>query len=175
LRLRVQLRVLDRLRDLVGDGDEQVDLVTRELARFERADVQRAREMLPRQDRDREDRLVLVLGQVRELLEARVEMRLGGDHHRRALGRCRPRDSLAGPHPWTLRHLLDPRAVRRPEDELVAALLVQVDEAGLGPECVCDLLGDEREHLLQIERRVDGRDRLGEEAQVALSYVHSSP
>ena len=30
LRLRVELRVLDRLRDLCGDGDEQLDLVVRE-------------------------------------------------------------------------------------------------------------------------------------------------
>jgi hypothetical protein len=66
--------VLDRLGDLSGDGDDELDLVTRELARLNRADVQSAGEPLARDDRDGEDRLVLILRQVGEELEARVEV-----------------------------------------------------------------------------------------------------
>ena len=99
LRLRVQLRVLDRLRHLPGDRHQQVDLRLRERPRLPGADVERALELLAREDRDGEDRRVLVLRQVRERLEARVEMRVGGDHHRSPIGGGRPRDALAAPHP----------------------------------------------------------------------------
>ena len=75
LRVGVEPRVLDRLRDLRGDRDQQVDLGLAVLARRARAHVERALELLPREDRNGEDRLVLVLGQVREELEARVEVR----------------------------------------------------------------------------------------------------
>ena len=89
LRVGVELRVDDRLRDLARDRLEQLDLVRPELARLARADVERARELVAREDRHGEDRLVLRLGQVRELLPARVEMRLGGDRDR-ARARRRP-------------------------------------------------------------------------------------
>ena len=62
--------------------------------------------------------------------------------------------------------------MRRPEDELVGPLVVEIDEAGVGAEGVRDLLGDEVEHLLEVERRVDGGGRLGEEAEVPLGRVH---
>ena len=167
LRIGIELRVLDRLRDLGGDRDEQVDLGLRELARLDRPDVQRAGELRPREDRHGEDRLVLVLGQVRERLEPLVEVRLGRDHDRRALGGGGARDSLAGPHPRRARHLLDARPVRRPQQELVRLLVVEVDEARVGVERLSHLARDEPEHLLEIERRVDGRDRLGQEPQVS--------
>jgi hypothetical protein len=76
LRLRVELRVLDRLRDLVGNGDEQLDLVTRELPRLECADVERTGQPVTGEDRHGQDRLVLVLGEVREELEAWVKVGL---------------------------------------------------------------------------------------------------
>ena len=76
LRVLVELRVLDRLRDLAGDRHEQVDLVAAELARRLGADVERALETVAGEDRDGEDRLVVRLAQVREVLEARVEMRV---------------------------------------------------------------------------------------------------
>ena len=106
------------------------------------------------------------------MLEARVEVRLRGDHHRRALRRRRAGDPLAGPHPRPPRHLVDARAVRRAQDELVRALVVEVDEAGVRLERVRDLARDEREHLLEVERRVDGRDRLGQQPEVACGRVH---
>ena len=131
LRLLVQLRVLDRLRDLRGDREQQLDLGPGELARLARADVQRALELVAREDRHGEDRLVLVLRQVGERLEARVEVGLRRDHHRRPIGRRRAGDPLARPHARAPRHLLDARPVRRSQDELVGALVVEVDEAGV--------------------------------------------
>ena len=78
LGLRVQLRVLDREGDLRGDREQQVDLALREFVRLARAYVQRALELLAGEDRHGEDRLVLVLAEVRERLEAGVEVRLAG-------------------------------------------------------------------------------------------------
>ncbi len=42
-------------------------------------------------------------------------------------------------------------------------LVVEVDEAGVGVERVGDLGRDLREHLLEVERRVDRLDRVGQE------------
>ena len=172
LRLGVELGVLDRLRHLRGDRDEEVDLGRRELARLSRPDVQRALELVPGEDRHREDRLVLVLRQVRERLEPLVEVRLGRDHHRLASSCGRTRDPLARAHPRPAGHLLDPRPVRRPQYELGRLLVVEVDEARVGAEGVRDLARDEREHLFEVEARVDGGDRLRQEAQVTGSLVH---
>jgi hypothetical protein len=52
LSLAVELGVLDRLRDLVGDRDEEFDLVLCELARRDRADVERAGKLLAGEDRN---------------------------------------------------------------------------------------------------------------------------
>jgi hypothetical protein len=76
LSLLVQLRVLDRLSDLRGDREQELDLVSVN-SRARACGRSGALEPLAaREDRHREDRLVLVLGQVREVLEARVEVRL---------------------------------------------------------------------------------------------------
>ena len=75
-------------------------------------------------------------------------------------------------HPRPPRHLRDPRPVSRAEDELVSLLVVEVDEACIGAQGVGDLLRDERQHLLEVERRVDGRDRLAQQTEVAVTYVH---
>jgi hypothetical protein len=167
LRVGIELRVLDRLRDLGGDRDQQVDLGLGVLARSPRADVERSlQQLLAGQDRHGQNRLVLVLAQVRELLEARVEVCTGGNRDRRPLGGRGPGDPLARAHPRTARHLLDAGAVRRPQHELVRPLVVQIDEAGVGLERLGDLAGDEREHLLEVERRVDGGDRLRQQAEV---------
>jgi len=64
--------------------------------------------------------------------------------------------------------------VRGAQDELVAALVVEVDEAGVGLERGCDLLRDEVEDLLEVERRVDGGRRLGQQAEVPLARVHGN-
>ena len=177
LRLRVQLRVLDRLRHLAGDRHQQVDLGLRERPRLARADVERAFELLAREDRDGEDRRVVVLGQVRERLEARVEVRVGGDHHRRAIGGGGARDALAAAHPRDLRGDRDARAVGRAQHELVGALVVEVDVGRVGLERGRDLVRDRLHHLLQVERGVDDLGRPGEEGEVPGGVVHgaSSP
>src|SRR6266511_3309518 len=170
-----ELGVLDRLRDLRGDRDEQLDLALAELARPDRANVERTLEpSLAREDRHGEDRLVLVLGQVRERLEARVEVRRRRDHHRGELGRRDAGDALPRPHARRARQLLDVRPVRRPQDQFVRRLVVEVHEARISLERVRDAPGDQPQNLLEIERRVDGRDRLREQAQVARALVHAA-
>jgi hypothetical protein len=64
--------------------------------------------------------------------------------------------------------------VRGPQHELVGALVVQIDEAGVGLERLGDLAGDEVEDLLEVEGRVDGRDRLGQQPQMTGRGVHRS-
>ena len=52
------------------------------------------------------------------------------------------------------------------------ALVVEVDEAGVGVERVGDLGRDQREHLLEVERRVDRLDRVGQQPEVAFALIH---
>jgi hypothetical protein len=62
--------------------------------------------------------------------------------------------------------------VGRSQDELVCPLVVEIDEARIGMERVRELRGDERQHLLEVERRVDRLDRLGQKPQVPFRSVH---
>ena len=172
LGLGVELCVDDRLRDLAGDRLEQLDLVGSELARLARADVERAGELLAREDRDGEDRLVLRLGQVRELLPARVEVGVRGDRDRAPLGRRGAGDPLSRTQARAAGHRVERRAVRRAQDELAGRLVVEVDEARVGVERCGDLVRDEVQHLLEVERGVDGGDRLRQQPQVALGRLH---
>ena len=174
LRLGVELRVLDRLRDLRGDREQQLDLVVAEHARLARAHVQRALERtVARQDRHREDRLVLVLGQVREVLEARIEMRLLGSSITGA--RAAAAEPVI-PSPGRIRgrrvssSMCVPCVARRTSSS--SPLVVEVDEARVRLERVGDVRRDQREHLLEVERRVDGLDRLGQQPQVPVARVH---
>ena len=64
--------------------------------------------------------------------------------------------------------------MRRAEDELAGALVVEVDEARVGLERGRDLVRDEVEHLLEVERRVDGRARLGQQPQMPFARVHAA-
>ena len=127
----VEPRVVDRLRHLRGDREQQVDLALVVRARLARAQVERALKLLAHQDRHGEDRLVLLLVEVGKDLEARVEVRLRSDHHGPPLGRRGAGDPLARPQPRQPRLLLDARPVRRAQHELVGALGVEVDEAGV--------------------------------------------
>ena len=125
------------------------------------------------EDRHGENRLVLLLGQVREELEARVEVRLRRDHHRRALGGGGAGDPLARAHARPARHLLDARPVGGAQHELVAPLVVEVHEACVRVERVGDLRRHEVEHLFEVEGRVDGRNRLRQQPKVPLGGVHA--
>jgi len=172
LRLGVELGVDDRLRHLARDRLEQLDLVRPELPRLARADVERAGELLARQDWHCEDRLVLRLLQVRELLPARVEVGLGSDRDGPALGRRGAGDPFARAHSRATGHRVDRRPMRRTQDELADSVVVEVDEARVGMECGGDLVRDEVQHLLEVESRVDGGDRLRQQPQVAIGRLH---
>jgi hypothetical protein len=168
----VELRVLDRLGDLAGDRHEQVDLGLPVRPRLPGSDVQRALETVLEEDRDGEDRLILLLAEVRKALEAGVKMRVARDHDRLPFGRGRARDSFARAHLRNACQLVDPRSARGAEDELVRALVVEVHEARVGVERLRDLRGDELEELVEIESRVDRGDRLREEPEMPSGLVH---
>jgi len=69
--------MLDRLCYLRSDGEQQVDLVLRERTWLAGAHVERTLERpVAGEDRDGENRFVLVLGQIQEILEAWVKVRL---------------------------------------------------------------------------------------------------
>ncbi len=58
------------------------------------------------------------------------------------------------------------------QDELACRLVEEVDEACVGVERRGDLVGDEVQHLLEVERGVDCGDRLRQEPQVAVGRLH---
>ena len=166
--------MLDRLSDLRRDRRQEPDLRVGECPRLARPDVERALEDLAGEDGDGEDGLVLVLAQVRERLETRIEVGSRRDHDRRPLGGGRPRDPVPSSHPRRARGVLDARPVRGAQHELVGPLVVEVDEAGIGLERRRDLVRDGLEHLLQVERGVDDLRRAGEEREVAGGVVHGA-
>ena len=165
--------MLDRLRHLRGDREQQVDLVAAENSRGSRVRTLSAPSSFSRA----------------RIGTARIDSysssgRFGNTLKRGSRCACEgiitgarsaaavARDPLARPHLRAARHLLDARPVRRAQHELVGALVVEVDEAGVGAERLGDLARDQLEHLLEVERRVDRGDRLGQEAQVPLGRVH---
>ena len=173
LRLRVELRVLDRLRDLRRDRDEQVDLASVNVAG-------RSVRTLSAPS-SRPSRATIGTARIDSYWSSG---RFGNDLKRGS--RCAsPRSSPAraplrpapvipspGSHARRARHLLDVRPVRRAQDELVGVLVVEVDEAGVRLERVRDAARDQHEHLLEVERGVDGGDRLGQQAEMARGLVH---
>ena len=165
-RLLVQLRVLDGLPDLPCDRGQQRHLILAEGAGQPRAHVQRPLQAVARVHRHGQDRLVLVLGQVGEADEARVQVGRLGDHDRTALGRGRPGDALAQVHARPVAGVAEAPVVRGAQLEHVVRLVVQVDEAGVGLERGGDLGGDPLEHDVEVERGVDRRDRVGQQLEV---------
>ena len=87
---------------------------------------------------------------------------------------ARSGDPLARAQLRRPRQLLDAGADRGLEHELVAVLVVEIDEAGVGLERLRDLRRDELEQLAQVERRVDGLDRLGDRVAGAARTGSSS-
>ena len=166
--------MLDRLRDLRRDREQQVDLAGREVPRRPGADVERAGKLLPGQDRTARIDSYSSSGRFWNALKRGSRCAFSAIITGSRAAAARAGDPLARPHTRPARHLLDAGAVRRAQDELVRALVVQVDEAGVGLERSRDLARDQREHLLEVERRVDRLDRLGQEPEVALSGVHGT-
>ncbi len=99
-------------------------------------------------------------------------MRLRLEHDRSARGGRRAGDPLARPHPRPAAQLVDRRPVRRAQDELVGPLVVEVDEARVRLERVGTLSATSDEDLLEVERRVDGLDRLRQETQMPFARFH---
>jgi hypothetical protein len=64
--------------------------------------------------------------------------------------------------------------VRGAKHELVRPLVVEIDKARVCLQRLGNLAGDEPEHLLEIECRVDRLDGLGQEPEMALADVHAS-
>ena len=121
----------------------------------------------------REDRLVFRLGQVRELSPARIEVGVRGDSDGPPLGGRSTGDPLTRTQPRATGHLVERCAVGRAQHELAGGLVVEVDEARVGLERGGHLVGDEVQHLLEVECRIDRGDRLGEQPQVAIGRLHA--
>ena len=169
----VEAGVLDGLRDLRGDRRQQADLVVVVLAGPHRAHVHRAQQALAAVDhRHREQRLEALLGQVRERLEARVEVRVGGDRDGLAHGRGVARQALARLHPRRRRGGRQGRAVDGHEHELAGGVVVHVDEARVGLQRPRHGVRDGARDLDQVERARDQRDGLREQAQVSGGAFH---
>ncbi len=96
------------------------------------------------------------------------------DHHRHPILGRRAGDPLPGAHARPLGHLLDARSVRRAQHELGGLLVVEVDEARIGVQGVRDLRRDLRQHLLEVERRVDGLDRVRQQLEMPVARIHPS-
>ncbi|MCZ7589731.1 MAG: hypothetical protein M5U27_12935 [Gaiella sp.] len=62
--------------------------------------------------------------------------------------------------------------MRRPQHELVRALVVEVDEARIRLERGRHLVRDRLEHVLQVEGGIDDVGRPRQERQVAGGIVH---
>ncbi len=159
--LLVLARVLDRARDERGRGHDEVHLVVGELprglgVRGDRADrLTRATD-----DRYREQRLVAVLVELRDVLHPGIGERVLADESRLAVLRGPPREALA-PLERDLPDLAFVRRRRRAHDQTV--VLDEVDEAAVDAARVRHEANDGRQHFGELDRRGDGRDDLLEE------------
>ncbi len=159
-RLLVQPRVLDRARDERRRGHEEVDLVVRELARRLGVRGDDADHVAGAPDhRHREQRLELLLLELREVLRARVGEGVVADERRLgALGRP-PREPLSAVDD----DLAGLALVRRrggAEHQPLAVLGEEVDEAGMDAARVGHQANDGAQHLGELQRRRDRRHDL---------------
>ena len=93
-------------------------------------------------------------------------MRRLRDHDRATLGSGGAGDPLAQTHARPVGRVVESRPVRRAQLKHVRAFVVDVDEARVGAERVGDLGRDQLEHLGDVQRGVDRRDRVGQELEV---------
>ena len=69
-------------------------------------------------------------------------------------------------------HLVDTRAVRCTQNELIRPIVVEIDKARIGMQRVRDLGRNLRQNFLKVKRRIDCLDRLGQQPQVSFAHIH---
>ena len=117
--------------------------------------------------RHRDERLVLLLLELGEVLDARVGERLLGDEDRLRVLQHPAGDALARRHRDAAAEV---RVALRggAQHDAPAAVLAQEDVGRVRDDRVVDEPHDRAQHLLEVERRVDGVDDLVEDAELVL-------
>ena len=153
-----EARVVDRERGAVGDELEQLDLVRRELAYDERADVEHAAAPSPSTTSGTPSIDLIPFSRRIGLRTSRVVDVV--EDHRLLLGRDAAGEAAAdGDADALLDLLLDPE--RRARDELVRLLVEQEDRARVDVEQLARADEQRVEQLVELEMRERGvRDRL---------------
>ena len=169
--LLVEPGVLDRARHEGGARDEEVDLALGELTRclgVERHGSDRGAVL--GEDRHRDERLKLLLGELGDVLEAGIGERVLSNERRLAVLDRPPGEALA---PFE-RDVPDEVGIGlrgSPHHEPPVAVLGQVDEAGRDVARVGQQPDDCREHLVELERGRNRRDDLGQETRLGCGRV----
>ncbi len=164
----VEPRVLDRVGHERGDVQQERGVLRAEHARGLGVQRDHADHALALGDqRDGDERLVLLLLELGEVLDARVGERLLRDEHGLRVLEHPACDALARRHrdaTAEVRVALRGRA----QHDAPAAVLAQEDVGRVRDDRVVDEPHDRTQHLLEIERRVDGVDDLVEDAELVL-------
>ena len=164
----VQARVLHRLRDEGGGVDQEGRVVGAEHPGCLGVQRDHADHLAAADDqRHRDERLVLLLLELREVADARVGQRVLGDEHRLAVLEHPARDPLARLHRDAAAQVrvLGGGGAQR---EAPAAVVDQEDVGRVRDDGVVHEPHDRREHAVDLERRVDRVDDLVQEAEFAL-------
>ncbi len=162
----VQPRVLDRLGDERGDVDQERGVLGREDARRLGVERDHADHAIALEDeRHRDERLVLLLLELREVLHPRIRQHVLVDEHRLAVLEHPPGDPLAGAHRDATAEV--GVALRRgAQHDPPAALLGEEDVRRVRDDRVVDEPDDRCEHRLDVERRGHGVDDLVEHREL---------
>ena len=143
----MQARPLDRQRDARGHELEQFDVVGREAAAAQAADVEHADHLIPDEQWHAEQRLDPLLAQDR-IEHVRVIDVV--ENHRRPASRHPTGEAAADRDPHTLLHLLfDPN--RRARDELLRLLVQQEHRARVRVEDRADARQQDLEQFVELE------------------------
>ena len=167
-RALVQARVLDRVGHERGDVQQEGGVLRAEHARGLGVQRDHADHALALGDqRHRHERLVLLLLELGEVLDARVGERLLRDEDRLPVLQHPAGDALARRHRDAAAEM---RVALRggAQHDAPPAVLAQEDVGRVRDDGVVDEPHDRAQHLLEIERRVDGVDDLVEDAELVL-------
>ena len=162
----VQPRVLDRAGDECRGRHQKVDLLTRELARRLAVGGDDADDhTLLVEERYRHERLEALLLELGEDLDARIgEQAL--DHDCRSAMLHRPTgETLSLLHRDLADEVLE-RGRCGSQHQPLVRLLDEVDEARVNGARLGEQAHDRAKHLVELERRRNGRDDLGEEVSL---------